>query len=247
MLAAVFGDEPHSVSQAIVDQVVTHHRAADVDRLGRGLVRYGSLNMTTIRSSERPAVYGLQRAKYEHVVLVNGNDKMVRRLLPVSLHQADRTQLEYGWDRVLLMGMKSHPDLLAVSGRAAANLYDHRTEWALVDEVGVFGQEVHDVEVSVPALDVRDVAVRSPVMYSASKVARLGGLRGAAEAVGLGDVDVSQGHRYVSTLLTVHSYVCEVDCRAGCAPTTPFPPGNSWRVPTSITIRGRCRSRAHWC
>ncbi len=91
------------------------------------------------------------------------------------------------------MGMKSSPTLLAVSGRAASNLHMDSSTIRLTASVGnVAAGEMHLEHASPPDLHVRDVAMRSPIIYSKDKLEKMGGFRAEFEEAGLGDVDVSR-------------------------------------------------------
>jgi hypothetical protein len=90
------------------------------------------------------------------------------------------------------MGLKSSSDFLAVSGRGAANLVVSGNDERLADIVGGFaGTSVNNVEASGPIVEVRDFGVRSPMIYSASKLRQLSYIREEAEELSLGDIDVS--------------------------------------------------------
>lgn len=70
------------VSQYVVEAEVRNHQGSAVDRPGRGLVGFTSLNLTDPRVSDsgataEAAVIGFQHANSDYVVLVNGRDVMV--------------------------------------------------------------------------------------------------------------------------------------------------------------------------
>jgi hypothetical protein len=89
------------------------------------------------------------------------------------------------------MGIKSSSDLLAVSGRAASDLHIDSTGIRLTASVGhVETGEYHLEHASPQDILVRDVAMRSPIIYSKAKLDQMGGFREDFEEVGLGDVDV---------------------------------------------------------
>ena len=91
------------------------------------------------------------------------------------------------------MGLKSSPDFLAVSGRAAGDIsLSEDGGVQLVNVVGGLSRGGHESEASPEFVDVRDVALRSPIIYSRSKVEKLGLFAKTMEAEGLGDADVSR-------------------------------------------------------
>lgn len=160
--------------------VVKHHQAAKVDFTGRGLQSYTTFSTYPPPSSPIGVLHlsAIRSAKYGAVAIINANDLMD----------------EYGWDRILLTGLKSSPDLLAVSGRAAANLeYGGGKTARLVDGVGEPLPESHHEDASGPLLHVRQVAMRSPILYDARKLGDLGWNPKSAELeeAGMGDLDVS--------------------------------------------------------
>jgi hypothetical protein len=75
-----------------------------------------------------------------------------------------------------------------VSGRGAANLEAHKSGYRYTSELGIMG---HNVTPSGEFVEVRDVVMRSPVVYNATKLREVGGFREDAEEAGLGDIDVS--------------------------------------------------------
>ena len=90
------------------------------------------------------------------------------------------------------MGLKSSPDFLAVSGRAAGDIsLDGNGGAQLVNMVGELARGGHEVEASPEFVDVRDVALRSPIIYSRNKVEKLGSFARNMEVEGVGDMDVS--------------------------------------------------------
>jgi hypothetical protein len=89
------------------------------------------------------------------------------------------------------MGLKSSDELLAVSGKSAANIERRGESIRLVDVLGEPTRAVHDEEPSGPTVEVRDVALRSPILYNGTKIKELGYLTEEAESIGLGDIDVS--------------------------------------------------------
>lgn len=109
-------------------------------------------------------------------------------------------QYEYGWDRILLTGLRSDPSLLAVSGKAAANVHVDDGKLAFTDITGQIDRQDHDVMPSPSHIDIRNVAFRSPIMYDAVKARTIDWMDIDMEAEGLGDVDVgicakAGGHR----------------------------------------------------
>lgn len=104
--------------------------------------------------------------------------------------KANKKQAEYGWDRILLTGLKSDSSLLAVSGKSAANVNYHSGMIRLTDVVGEPLQKTHEVNASPSHVEIRNVAMRSPIMYDAEKGRRLAWMDPEAEAAGLGDIDV---------------------------------------------------------
>jgi hypothetical protein len=176
----VFTGENDS-SELIVSDVVRHHQSANVDRPNRGLRGYTSLSNAHPTPS-RPAgsaadlhLSALRLAKHDYIAILNANDLME----------------EYGWDRILLTGLKSSSDLLAVSGRAAANVeYDGSKQARLIDGVGEPLPESHHEDPSGPDLHVRQVAMRSPILYDNVKMKVVGPTTAELEAAGMGDLDV---------------------------------------------------------
>jgi hypothetical protein len=78
-----------------------------------------------------------------------------------------------------------------VSGRGAANLEAHKSGYRYTSELGIMGHASHNVTPSGEFVEVRDVVMRSPVVYNATKLREVGGFREDAEEAGLGDIDVS--------------------------------------------------------
>jgi hypothetical protein len=179
-------------SQGVVDTQLQRHIEGDVDYPGRGLLRYQSVDAVGLLDAA--VNVGMSHAKGEYVIVLNGNDQLVRRAWIYAWNRAELTftsQDEYGWDRVLVMGIKSSSDLLAVSGRAASDLHIDSTGIRLTASVGhVQTGEYHLEHASPQDIHVRDVAMRSPIIYSKAKLDQMGGFREDFEEVGLGDVDV---------------------------------------------------------
>lgn len=100
-------------------------------------------------------------------------------------------QEEYGWDRILLTGLKSSDKLLAVSGRAAGNVnLDDASSVELTEVVGEPRSTSLDATASPEFLQIRDVGLRSPILYSKTKAAELNFMNPDWERAGLGDIDV---------------------------------------------------------
>jgi hypothetical protein len=90
------------------------------------------------------------------------------------------------------MGVKSDPSLLAVSGRAAANLAYTDGLLKLEDVLGEPGRRDHDVMPSPPNVETRNVALGTPIMYDAKKAKGMDWMDPEMELDGLGDVEASQ-------------------------------------------------------
>lgn len=101
------------------------------------------------------------------------------------------------------MGLKSSPDILAISGRAAGDLTISADEGVrIVGVVGELGRGGHQVEASPEFVEFKDIALRSPMIYSKSKVEKLGLFGPELEQEGLGDIDV-RGQRHLRTVSDV--------------------------------------------
>lgn len=99
--------------------------------------------------------------------------------------------MEYGWDRILLTGIKSSDSLIAVSGKAAANVKSSASHVDFTDVVGQLYPLDHDVEASPAEVVVRNTAIRSPILYDVEQVLAAGGWMGKeSEHAGMGDVEV---------------------------------------------------------
>lgn len=74
----MFAGGPIDVSQSIVDLLVSNHKDAKVDTLGRGMTRYTSLNGSMTGMDPRDAAAtGMRKARNEHIILLNGQDIVV--------------------------------------------------------------------------------------------------------------------------------------------------------------------------
>ena len=105
------------------------------------------------------------------------------------------SQIEYGWDRILLTGLKSSDSLLAVSGKAAVNIRSSASQVDFTDAIGQILPVNHDVVASPPSVQVRNAAIRSPILYDVEQVLAAGGWMGKdSEHAGLGDVEVCIPH-----------------------------------------------------
>jgi hypothetical protein len=100
--------------------------------------------------------------------------------------------VEYGWDRILLTGLKSSDSLIAVSGKAAVNVRSSSSHIDFTDVVGQLHAVNHDVAASPPSIEVRNAAIRSPILYDVEQVLAAGGwMSKESEHAGMGDVEVS--------------------------------------------------------
>jgi len=127
-------DKETDQSMDIVDLAIKNHKSAKVDRFGKGLRSYTSLEFT---DGQRDKIgldiseslnQALRTVKQEYVVVIN----------------ADEMIYEYGWDRILLTAMKSSPVLLGVSGRGAANL-ESETDPQIVDGLGILSTNLTSI------------------------------------------------------------------------------------------------------
>jgi hypothetical protein len=163
----------HDGSEAIASHAIESYLHAPPSK--HGLRRYRVVNPTPDVSPAEARIIAVKTARHRHVAIVNANDFLTT----------------YGWDRVLLTGIKSSDQLLGVSGRAAANLEHLAHAAQLIDAVGEPLPEDHAAAVSGPDVVLRHVALRSPMMYDGRKLARLGWTQVKQEEQGLGDMDVS--------------------------------------------------------
>lgn len=90
-----------------------------------------------------------------------------------------------------MTGLKSDSTLLAVSGRAAANVAFKGDRLEFIDTIGEIQRKNHDAAASPTDVEIRNFGVRSPILYDAKKARSLGWIDQGAEAEGLGDVAVS--------------------------------------------------------
>ena len=88
--------------------------------------------------------------------------------------------MDYGWDRILVQPFLTYADLFGLSGRCAHNdFYPSDAEFiSFGDLVGHCGPHDYDAETS-NQVDFRDVAIRGPLVLSASKVREIGALNEA--------------------------------------------------------------------
>ncbi len=63
-------------SQVVVDNQLQRHMEADVDYPGRGLLRYHSVD--AVGEGESAVHVGMRHVKGEYVIVLNGNDQLVR-------------------------------------------------------------------------------------------------------------------------------------------------------------------------
>lgn len=91
----------------------------------------------------------------------------------------------------MLTGIKSDSSLLAVSGRAASNLEIGDREVTFEDIKGELNRRDHEAVASPDEISIRDVALRSPIIYDARKAREMGWMTADLEIAGLGDIDVS--------------------------------------------------------
>ena len=111
----------------------------------------------------------------------------------------------YGYDRLLLSAITSpvprststrgekYKGLIGVSGRAAANVLFSASQQVemLVDGAGEPGPEDHAGNPGADRVQLRQVAMRAPMIWDMRKVGRVGWWNETLGALGMGDLDVS--------------------------------------------------------